>query len=129
MKSVRPYLMFPGTCREALDFYAECLDGEVTLRVTYGEAPVDFPEEESDRIFNSELRAGGLSLMASDHLAEQSLSPGENFSLFVAFSEADEQEKAYRGLADGGRELMPLESGFGMVEDRYQMRWMLALGG
>lgn len=34
-----PYLNFKGDCREAFEFYAKLLDGEITGIFTFGEAP------------------------------------------------------------------------------------------
>lgn len=31
MKRAHTYLMFPGTCRAAMEFHADVLDGEVTV--------------------------------------------------------------------------------------------------
>ena len=129
MPSLEPYLIFPGTCREALGFYADVFEGQISLLETYRHAPVPFPVGAGDagRVFNAVFRAGGLRFRASDHLAAQQLAPGERMALFLAFATAGAQAQAYDALAKGGRVLMPLADGFGMVEDRYAVRWMLAL--
>ena len=126
MKTVQPYLIFPGTCREALEFYGACLDGQIAEIQTYGEAPIPFPEDSDSRIFNSVFRAGDLQFMASDCLPDQDLPAGANFALFVTFNESQEQLRAFESLSEGGKVLMPLANGFGMVEDRFHVRWMLA---
>ena len=126
MKTVQPYLIFPGNCREALGFYSACLDGEVATIQTYAEAPLEFPEESGSRIFNSVFRAGNLQFMASDCLPDQDLPAGANFSLFVTFSDDQEQLRAFERLSEAGKVLMPMANGFGMVEDRFHVRWMLA---
>ncbi|MFQ3844511.1 hypothetical protein AABD41_08135 [Staphylococcus pseudoxylosus] len=38
LKTVSPYLFFNGTCREALQFYSEILEGTIKGVMTYGEA-------------------------------------------------------------------------------------------
>ncbi len=58
MKSLNPYVMFSGNCREALTFYKECLDGEIVSMQTFAESPIPVPDDAKDRIFNSEFRAG-----------------------------------------------------------------------
>ena len=45
MTSIVSYLVFPGTCGEAMDFYKESRNGEITLMQTFGDSPVDVPEE------------------------------------------------------------------------------------
>jgi len=66
MKRLNPYLMFPGSCKEALTFYQECLDGEIVSMQTFADSPVDVPPEHGHRIFNSEFRAEDVHFMASD---------------------------------------------------------------
>jgi len=126
MKTVQPYLIFPGTCREALAFYCACLEGHIAEMQTYREAPIEFPPDSDSRIFNSVFQAGDLQFMASDCLPDQDLPAGANFSLFVTFSDEQEQLRAFESLSEGGKVLMPLANGFGMVEDRFHVRWMLA---
>jgi membrane protease YdiL (CAAX protease family) len=38
-----PSLSFKGQCREAFEFYAEVLGGQITAAFPYGEGPPDFP--------------------------------------------------------------------------------------
>ena len=127
MKTLRPYLIFPGTCREALAFYQASLGGEIVEMQTYADAPIDFPEDSHDRIFNSVFQADEMQIMASDCLPGQHLPAGANVSLFVTFSNDEEQQRVFGALAENGKTLMPLANGFGMVEDRFEMRWMLAM--
>ena len=126
MKTLQPYLIFPGACREALEFYSVCLGGEIVEIQTYAEAPMDFPSDSDTRVFNSVFRAGDLQFMASDCLPNQDLPPGANFAMFVTFSDQQEQVRAFDRLTEGGKVLMPLADSFGMAEDKFQIRWMLA---
>lgn len=128
MKTVTPYLIFPGCCREAMEYYAECFGGAITMLRTYADAPIDFPPSSAGRIFNSKLEAEGVAIMASDCLPDQDLPSGQNFSLFVTFTDEDEQRRVFEALSADGDVVMPLANGFGMVEDRYMVRWMLARG-
>ncbi len=131
MKQLRPYLIFSGNCREALTFYKECLDGEITLMQTYDGAPVDFPDDHKQLIFNAEFRADDVCFGASDNMPNDTLAVGRNFALFVEFSEGAEQEKVFAKLADGGNIMMPLADSpggarFGMLTDKFDIQWMLA---
>jgi len=125
IKQVKPYLMFPGTCRQALKFYKKCFNGTIVMMKTFGESSIDVPEELENRIFNSELRAGNLSLMASDHLPNNEVTVGSNVALFVIFSEKAEKEKVFTKLSEGGRILFPIENNFGMVADKFGIQWMM----
>lgn len=126
MKRLQPYLIFAGTCEEALNFYADCLGGEIVMLQRYSESPLEVGEEHGDRVFNAVFRADGLSFMASDNQPQEEISTGTNFSMFVTFSDADEQAKSFEALARGGQVIFPLRDGFGMVRDRFEVPWMLA---
>jgi len=45
----------------------------------------------------------------------------------VRRTDGGEQERVFTALGREGRVLFPLSDGFGMVEDRFQIRWMIAL--
>lgn len=126
MKQLNPYLMFSGNCREAMEFYASCLDGEVTKMQTVGESPLDVPEPFQDRIFDAHLEADGIMIRASDDQPGNEVAKGGNFALFVSFSDSAEQQQVFNKLLEGGQVQFPLANGFGMLVDKYQVQWMFA---
>ncbi|MEM7127760.1 MAG: VOC family protein [Chloroflexota bacterium] len=130
MKQLQPYLIFTGNCREAMEFYRDCLNGEMTLMDTLADSPMDVPEEAAHLIFNSEMRAEGISIRASDNLPSNETIFGSNFSLFTQFSDKEEMSDAYDKLSVGGEVMMPLADtpsggSFGMFADKYGIQWML----
>lgn len=125
MKSIRPYLIFNGDCREALDFYADCLGGTIALLDTFAESPLKIADEYGDLIYNSLLIADGIEIMASDTVPEYPVEVGKNVVLFVEFETSTDLERSFEALKDGGIVLMEIEDQFGMLEDRYGIRWML----
>ena len=124
--SLNTYIMFPGTCREAMSFYADCLNGNVTLLQTYAESPVPNTDDTADRIFNAKLEGAGILLMASDDLPSHPVTRGTNFSLFLNFDNQETQRSIFDKLSEGGSISFPLENGFGMFTDRFGIQWMLA---
>ncbi|MEM7333924.1 MAG: VOC family protein [Chloroflexota bacterium] len=126
MKEVIPYLMFSGSCHEALNFYKSCLNGEIVSLQTVGDSPLDVPAEFQDRIFDSEFRAEGVRFKASDDMPGQEVVKGGNFAMFVTFSDQQEQKRVFDELSNGGQVQFPLENNFGMLIDKYQVQWMLA---
>jgi len=126
MKQTMPYLIFSGNCREALEFYAECLSGEITSIQTVGESPMDVPDEHKDRIFDAEFKAEGIRIKASDDMPGQPSAVGKNFAIFVTFSDHNEQKQVFDKLAKDGQIQFPLENNFGMLVDKYNIQWMLA---
>ena len=125
MESLSPYVVFPGTCKEALTFYQASLGGEITSMMTFADSPIDVPPDCADRIYNAELRAGSVVLKASDDLPTHPVDQGTNISLFLTFATRGARDEAFGTLAEGGKTLFPPEGEFGMLEDRFGVRWML----
>ena len=128
MTALIPYLVFHGTCKEAMEFYEEALDGEITMMQTFGESPVEVPPTAEGRIFNAELTAGNVRLKASDDLPGQEVQMGTNMSLFVVFADASTKKSVFDKLAVGGQVLFPLDDNFGMLKDKYGVQWMFVHG-
>ena len=129
MNSLVPYLIFSGTCRDAMERYRDILGGEIVIMQTYGESPIPATDGDADRIFNSELRAGNICIKASDDLPSHPVTAGSNVCLFVDFPDEETKSKAFDGLAEGGKVLFPISENFGMLEDRFGIRWMVVHGG
>jgi len=123
--NLTPYLVFPGSCRTALEFYAECLNGEIVMLQTFAEASIDVPAELGERIFNAEFQAGGVHFKASDDMPGKEVAVGSNFALFVTFADQAEKERVFTRLSEGGTVLFPIEDNFGMLVDKFGIRWML----
>lgn len=130
MKNFNPYLTFGGSCREAMEFYKEALNGELIQMQTFEEAKMEVPEAFKKHIIHAELKAEGVHLMASDGMVGWVANPGNNVSLSIDFSDGEEQEKVWKALSEGGKVTMPMESTFwgarfGMLTDRFGIQWML----
>ena len=104
-------------------FYADILDGEVTVMTTFGESSMETPPEMDQLVFNSEVRSGDLVLKASDDPQHENTTP--SISLFVEFDVASQRQVVFDRLADGGEVVFPIDGPFAMVADRYGTRWML----
>lgn len=136
MKQLSVYLSFPGNCEEAINFYKDCLSGEIVSLQRFGDTPVDSPEEHKQKVMHAEFRAGDIFFMASDGRPDEALTPGDMIHLSINLTDAAEQEAIFSKLSAGGRVDMPLEdtfwgARFGMLTDKYGIRWMLnrELGG
>lgn len=128
MRSLTPYLIFHGQCDEAMRFYCEVFGGSMIEQMTFGDSPIPVPDEHANRIFNSEIRIGDIVIKASDDLPGHDVIPGSNVSLFVTLEDSAEQRRVFDLLSDGGKVLFPIEGHFGMLEDKYAIRWMLVQG-
>ena len=128
MKSMNVYLNFDGNCREAMQFYAKCLDGELHL-MTFADAPFDSPKEAKDRILHAKLTKGAVVLMASDTMPGMAFERGNNFSVSIDCDNAQEVDKLFAAIGDKGKVTMPVQdtfwnAHFGMVVDKFGVGWM-----
>lgn len=125
-----PYLIFGGTCREAMTRYQEIFGGELVL-VPMSEMPpgAEVPADQADMIMHGALTFPDNLLMASDApLGEVGPVQGMNVSYSVA--DAAEAERVFEALADGGEVTMPIgetfwSPRFGMCTDRFGTPWMV----
>ncbi|WP_434355295.1 VOC family protein [Parasalinivibrio latis] len=130
METLKPHITFSGKCREALQFYCACFDGEVILMQTFDDAPVELLEVDSNRIMHAEFESSGISFMASDGMVDEPIAGSGSVALAINFCEPDEQDKVFAALSHGGQVIMPLSemfwsARFGQVVDKYGIRWML----
>jgi len=134
MARLNPYLQFAGNCREAMNFYKECLGGEVWIQ-TFGEVPMgqEMPAEMRDRILHAMIEAGGIVLMASDGMGDDVPSAAGRVTLCLNSLDKAEITAYYEKLAVGATINQPLKEEFfglyGRLTDRFGIDWMFQGGG
>jgi PhnB protein len=131
MKSLVPYLTFGKNCREAMEFYHDCLGGKLTL-MTVGESPMagKMPAEAGGLIMHADLEGGAFGLMASDDIGGDDVTVGSAISLMVYCESEGEIRAIFPKLARGGKINSELKvefwgSLYGDLTDKYGLRWML----
>lgn len=132
---VQPYLLFNGNCREAFETYHRVLGGELQAMITHGESPGnnEVPEGVKDKIMHACLVIDGDLLMASDVPPEYQ-APLSGFSVSLQIDSADEADRIFNALAEGGTVTMPLgqtfwAERFGMLVDRFSVPWIINYAG
>ena len=135
---IRPYLSFEGRCEEAIEFYRGALGAEVVMLLRYSESPdaceggMIAPGTEN-KVMHSTLRVGDATFMMADgHCSGQPKFEGISLSLTLT-SETD-AERFFERLSEGGQVELPLSKTFfspkfGMVADRFGVRWMIYVPG
>ncbi len=124
-----PYLMFDGTCREALSRYQEIFGGELSIRaMSEAPDPEGIPAEQADLVMHGTLTFPGHVLMASD--APEGTGPVQGMYVSFSAADVDEAERVFAALSDGGEVQMPMEEvfwspRFGMCVDRFGTPWMV----
>ncbi|GII82869.1 VOC family protein [Sphaerisporangium siamense] len=126
---LNPYLNFPGTARQAMEFYESVFGGTLSVN-TFGDFGA--PDTElADKIMHSTLETrGGFTLMASDLPPDMEYTPGTNISVSLSGEDADELRDYWEKLSAGGLVTVPLErqmwgDEFGSCVDRFGIPWMV----
>lgn len=125
------YLNFPGTCKEAMTFYRDVLNGDLVSMETYKGSPAEemAGPDWADKIMHSTLSFANMDLMGSDVGPDRFIEP-QGYNISVAVDSVAEAERVFGALAKGGAVVMPLEetfwaARFGMLTDRYGISWMV----
>ncbi|WP_374367126.1 VOC family protein [Dongia sp.] len=134
---VKSYLSFEGRCEEALDFYQKALGAKVKEVMRFKDAP-EQPSGDGcvapmsgDKIMHSAFQIGESELMATDGMN----SGTPNFagtSQALVVKTANEADRYFQALAEGGQVMMPLaktffSEKFGMTTDRFGVPWMIVV--
>lgn len=131
---IASYLFFKSNAAEAFDFYAKCLGGKVTMKVTIGEMPGsgNAPAEARDLIAHVRLQVGDAVLMGSDWCGPTPEPyPGiHGTAVSVSVDNPEEAESLFHALSEGGKVTMPIAETswalrFGMFTDRFGAMWMI----
>jgi PhnB protein len=128
-----PYLSFKDSkTKEAMEFYHAIFGGDLQMQ-TFGDTPMDFPDEKKHLIMHASLTSGAITIFASDGPKDEDYAAGTNVSVSLNGSDEAELRKYFDGLAKGGKVTMPLEKAFwgdtfGMVTDKYGINWMVNVG-
>jgi PhnB protein len=123
------YLNYPGNCEAAFRFYEQHLGGKITGISRHGEQPGsnNLPAEWNGKILHARIEIGNTVLMGADI---PSAEPMRSAYLTLTVDSAEEAERLYALLSDGGQVFMKMEetffaSRFGMLRDRFGTSWMI----
>jgi PhnB protein len=122
-----PYIMFNGTCEEALNFYAKALNGEIKELHRFEGSPAEGMSTDKQKVMHAHFAANGIFFMASD--GDQKEAVGGMVHLSLNFDNAEELGKVFAALSEGARVTMPLQdtfwgARFGMLTDQFGINWM-----
>ena len=123
------YLNYSGNCAEAFRFYEQHLGGRITGMRTHGEQgdASRVPAGWEKAILHARMEIGGTVLMGADIPGAE---PMRSAYLTLTLDSAEEAERVYALLSDGGQIFMKMEetffaSRFAMLRDRFGTSWML----
>lgn len=130
MKTFNAYLNFPGNCRQAVEFYAKCLDADL-LVMPFSQGPMEVTPETKDMVLHSRLTKGTQVIMASDCPPGTPLTVGNNISLCIDCESREEVDKLFASLGEKGKVGLPAQdmfwgAYFGMLTDQFGINWMFS---
>jgi PhnB protein len=129
-----PYVNFRGTAREAMEFYATALGGELQV-TTFREGGVTQWPDQLDKVMHSRLATpAGFVLFGSDVPETMDVTFGDNVQIMLGGDDEAALTACWNGLSDGATILTPLDrapwgDSFGQLLDRFAVRWMVNIAG
>ncbi len=134
-----PSLSFRGDCRQAFEFYAQILGGEITAAFPYGEGMPDMPSgpEHKDWLMHAWLQIGDQAIMGADMdtaWAPNIDKPKNGFDVTLHTDDVEEARRWFDGLSAGGKVTMAFEKtfwspGYGAFVDKFGIPWMINTNG
>jgi PhnB protein len=123
-----PHLTFNGDCEAAFRLYEQCLDGHITLLLTYAESPApNTPSGFENKILHATLKIGDQTITGVDHPAATYQKP-QGFALQLNLTDPAQAQRIFDTLQQGGTTTLPLQPVFwsqlyGLVTDRFGTPW------
>ena len=132
-------LSFRGQCREAFEFYARVLGGEITAAMPYSDGPADMevPDYMKDWLMHGWLQVGDQAIMGADmdvQWAPGIDKPKNGFDVTLHTDDVAEARCWFEALSEGGKVVMPFgpsfwSPGFGSLVDKFGIPWMINTNG
>lgn len=129
---INPYLAFDGQCEAAFRFYEKCLGGKIVAMVPHAGTPGEsmVPAEHANKIMHARLIVSGDQALMGSDTPMQKFQGSHGFSVNIGFDTAEEAERVFAALSEGGTVHMPIAETFwavrfGMFVDQFGIPWMI----
>jgi PhnB protein len=121
-------LNFGGNCEEAFRFYEKNLGGKITTMMNESQA-LGAPEGAGKAIIHARMSIGDTVLIAND-VPPSVFQKIRSVYLFLSVDSAEEAERVYKLLAEGGEVYMPMEetffaTRFSQLRDKFGVSWSI----
>jgi len=128
--TLTPYLLFDGSCHDAMQFYHSVLGGELThTKVKESPARDHMPAFQQEKTINAHLRSNAIEISASDWLMpNRTPVRGNTVCLYLSGGAPGDLKSLFQKLSDGADVTDPLKEMFfgtyGALNDKFGVRWM-----
>jgi PhnB protein len=127
---INPYLVFNGTCADAMTFYNTVLGGKLDM-MKFGGSPAaeHVPASSKDKIIHACLSFDDHCVMASDCMPGQP-EDMKGMSVALHYDKPEDAERVFAALSERGSITMPIgetfwAKRFGTCVDRFGTPWMI----
>jgi PhnB protein len=130
MMTLTPYLLFDGSCRDAMQFYKSVFGGELSsTKVKDSPAKDHMPAFQQEKTINARLRSNSIEISASDWLMPNRIPVrGNTVCLYLSGGSFEDLKSLFEKLSDGADITDPLKEMFfgayGALNDKFGVRWM-----
>lgn len=127
---VTPYITFDGNCKEALDFYQDVFQSEVTLSQSYGKyvptGTVNPPKNLNTWILHAEMQICGTTFWFADDVLP--ITKGNLIRLTTTVPTAEIARRIFNKLNENGTVTLPPTEAFyttfhAAITDKYGVCW------
>ena len=131
MINLTPFLIFDGSCAEAMDFYKSCFGGELTItRVSDTPMQANMPPQQHHKVAFAHLKSAAIEFSATDWLhPTRTPKQGNTVCMFMNGGTYNELREIFDRLSAGAaKELvddlrdMPFGT-YGHLADKYGVHW------
>ncbi|WP_108425815.1 VOC family protein [Flagellimonas amoyensis] len=129
MNQIITYLTFNGNCREAMEFYQECLGGKLEVQTLEDTPKAEvFPKNFKGFVVQAALKKDGMLLMGTD-MVDRELVKGNSISILLGASNEEQLQEYYQKLKRESISSHPLDKThwgnlFGSLVDKYGNEWL-----
>lgn len=125
------HLNFGGNCEEAFKFYEKHLGGKITAMMKQNQLPSSYksPPGFENAVVHARMSIAGVELIGNDVPADY-FKPVRSSYLYLSVDSAEDADRLYALLAEGGEIGMPIAetffaSRFAQLRDRFGVLWTL----
>jgi PhnB protein len=124
------HLNFPGNCAQAFQYYEQNLGGKILMLMKRSQAPGAGPNTGGeDPVLHARIQIGEAILIGND-VPPNHFQPMRSVYLYLSVDSAQEAERVYGLLIEGGEAYMSLQetffaSRFSQLRDQFGTLWTL----